>query len=170
MILDIKSRSRSNIPSPPPPNIGTEFSIFKSPLNEFKLFESLDKMIKSSKHLLRSQVSKSSEVADCLFNTFVCQIYSYSYMFSCPDVKIAFGFTVLNSTEAITLKIIKKILEQKLLGSTSLRQKWLTVLGEDLKMVFDLLYDIVLSTEFSRRSLIFNDFLPTNGKNKQFLF
>lgn len=54
--------------------------------------------------------------------------------------------------------------EQNFLGSTVLKQNWLTILAGDLKTIFNLQYGDVLSVEFSRRFLISNDLLPKNGK------
>lgn len=54
--------------------------------------------------------------------------------------------------------------EQNFLGSTFLKQNWLTILAGDLKTIFNLQYGNVLSVEFSRRFLISNDLLQKNGK------
>ena len=51
-------------------------------------------------------------------------------------------------------------------GRTSLKWKWLTILDGDLKMTFNLQCGKVLSIASSSPFLIFNDFLPRNGKTQ----
>ena len=41
--------------------------------------------------------------------------------------------------------------------STSLKQNWLAILAGDLKIIFNLQYDHILSVEFSRRFLFSNN-------------
>lgn len=43
-----------------------------------------------------------------IFKTFVWQMWN-SYMFSCTDVNVAFGFAVINSAAAVTLKTINNV-------------------------------------------------------------
>ena len=59
--------------------------------------------------------------------------------------------------------------EQSFLGSTFLKQKWLTILDGDLKVTFNLQYGKVLSVAFCSCFFLFsNGFLPRNGKTQTF--
>ena len=56
--------------------------------------------------------------------------------------------------------------EQRILGRTCLKWKWLTNLNDDLKMTSNLQYGKVLSIAFCSPSLNSNDFLAKMGKHK----
>ena len=56
--------------------------------------------------------------------------------------------------------------QQSFLWSTSLKWKWLTYLGGDLKITFNLQYGKVLSIVFYRRFFISKDFLPRKEKTQ----
>ena len=75
-------------------------------ISKLILLESLDKMVKSSKFMLQSQVSKWSEIADCL--TFLRRLFVRCEIPTCSAayVKMAFCFAIINSMAAITLKTI----------------------------------------------------------------
>ena len=88
-------------------------------ISKLKLLESLDKIMKSLKFILQSQLNKLSEIADCL--TFLRRfLRRNSYMFSYSNVKITFCFAVINSVAAITVKTIKDA-RAELFRSTSLK-------------------------------------------------
>ena len=107
--------------------MGLSWAIKKlSLISKLKLLESLDKMVKSLKFTLQSEVIKWSEIA-------VCQTQS-SHMFSWSDVK-AFCLAVINSVAAITLKT-KSNTRAYLVKSISLKRKWLTILDGNFENGF----------------------------------
>ena len=66
-------------------------------ISKFILLASLDKMVKPSKFLLQSQVSKWSEIADCL--TFLRLLFVKCYFASCSD----FYYFHLNCNQSFKL-------------------------------------------------------------------
>ena len=64
-------------------------------IGKLEFLESSDKMAKSLKFMLQSQVSKLSEIADCLTFSRVCQMQN-SHMFRSSNLKVAYCFAEIN--------------------------------------------------------------------------
>ena len=77
-------------------------------ISKLILLESLDKMVKSSKFMLQSQVSKWSVIADCL--TFLRCLPNVKFpYFQLLWHKYGVCFAIINSVAAITLKTINDV-------------------------------------------------------------